>query len=86
MTATLTLDLPEDVLQSARLTMEEARLELAIALFAAQRLAMGKAAEFAKLPVGQFQAMLAARHIGPHYDRHDALRDAATLAGLRPAQ
>ena len=85
MSATLSLDLPEDVLQSARLTVDEARLELAIALFAAQRLSMGKAAEFARMPVGQFQGMLASRRIGPHYDSNDALLDASTLARLRSA-
>ncbi len=85
MPATLTMDLPEDVLQTARMTVDEARVELAISLFASQRLSMGKAAEFAGLPVAHFLGMLAARHIGPHYDREEALSDAATLARLRAA-
>ena len=82
MPATLTMDLPEDVLQTARMTVDEARVELAVSLFASQRLSMGKAAEFAGLPVAHFMGTLAARHIGPHYDRHEALSDAATLARL----
>jgi predicted HTH domain antitoxin len=77
-----TLELPEDVLRSARITPDEAKRELAIVLFSAERLSLGKAAEFAGVPVWQFQAILTARRIGPHYDRHDALRDAATLASI----
>ena len=39
-------------------------MELAIALFAGQRLSLGKAAELAGLPVGQSQRHLATRHLG----------------------
>lgn len=77
------MELPSDLLNSARLTVNEARLELAIALFANERLSMGQAAELAALPIGEFQLHLGARRIGPHYDASDARRDAATLANLR---
>jgi len=80
---TLSMELPSDLLNSARLTVNEARLELAIALFANERLSMGQAAELAALPIGEFQLHLGARRIGPHYDASDARRDAATLAKLR---
>jgi predicted HTH domain antitoxin len=43
---------------------------------------MGRAAELAGLPVADFQARLAARRIGPHYDEQDALEDAAFLQQL----
>ena len=43
---------------------------------------LGKAAEFALLPVGVFQFHLANRKLGPHYDVADALEDAAVLASL----
>ena len=84
MTTTLALDLPSDVLASARMTLAEMRTELAIALFRLDRLSMGKAAELAALPVGIFQSQLAARGIGPHYEVADALDDAAALAALSP--
>ena len=58
MSATLSLEIPSDVLDSARMTLADAKLELAIALFAAQRLSLGKAAELAGLPVGEFQMHL----------------------------
>lgn len=83
MTKTLSLEIPSDALESARMTLQEARLELAIALFAGHRLSQGKAAELAQLPVAEFQMHLGTRHIGPHYDEADARQDAAMLAELR---
>jgi predicted HTH domain antitoxin len=64
------------------MTIGDAKLELAIALFAAGRLSMGKAAELAALPVAEFQMQLGARHIGPHYAVADARADRETLARL----
>ena len=81
--STLSFEIPSDILESARMTLNDARVELAIALFATGKLAMGKAAELARLPVGEFQMFLGARHIGPHYDAADAAEDAQTLAALR---
>lgn len=83
MSATLTLEIPGDVLESARMTMAEVKLELAISLFAANRLSMGKAAELAGLPVAEFQMHLGTRHLGPHYDASDAREDQETLAALQ---
>ena len=83
MSATLSLEIPSDVLDSARMTLADAKLELAIALFAAQRLSLGKAAELAGLPVGEFQMHLGTRHLGPHYDADDAREDRETLVALR---
>ena len=85
MTGTLSMEIPIDVLESARMTMADAKLELAIALFAAGRLSMGKAAELAVLPVAEFQMHLGTRHLGPHYDAADAREDRETLATLRGA-
>jgi len=84
MNATPTLDVPLEILDSARMTMEEMRLELAIALFNLDRLSMGKAAEFACLPVGTFQSHLASRQIGPHYGIDEAIEDARVLSALTP--
>jgi len=83
MPATVTIEIPADVLESARMTIQEAKLELAIALFAQGRLSMGKAAELAGMSVGRFQLQLGARQIGPHYSVEDALEDSAALAGFR---
>jgi predicted HTH domain antitoxin len=83
MGAPLTLEIPSDVLESARMTIADVKLELAVSLFAANRLSMGKAAELAGLPVSEFQMHLGARHLGPHYDVADAHQDRETLAALR---
>ncbi len=85
MAATLSIEIPGDVLESARMTIPDAKLELAIALFAGQRLSMGKAAELAGIPVGQFQMHLGARNLGPHYEEQDALDDQAALSLRRSA-
>lgn len=85
MNATLSLEIPRDVLESARMTVAEAKLELAIALFAANRLSLGKAAELAGQPVAEFQMHLGTRHLGPHYSTDDAREDRETLAALRNA-
>lgn len=82
MNAAFTLNVPAEVLASARMTLDDIRLELAITLFRLDRLSMGKSAEFAGLSVGAFQSLLASRKIGPHYDAADALEDAESLAAL----
>ena len=85
MPATLSFDIPSDVLESARMTVRDAKLELAIALFSRGRLSMGKAAELAGLSAGQFQLHLGSRNVGAHYDVEDAMEDKAILAAARPS-
>ena len=85
MKRTLNLELPADVLLAAHLTLDEVRTELAIALFGLERLSVGRAAELAGMPLGDFLTMLATRKMGPHMNAEDALRDAEMLAGLRLA-
>ena len=85
MPATLTMEIPSDALESARMTIGDAKLELAIALFSRGRLSMGKTAELAGLFAGQFQLHLGARGLSSHYGVEDALEDKAILAAMRPA-
>lgn len=75
-------DIPRDILDSARLSVEEMKLELAIALYARQRLGLGKARELAGLPLWEFCQILASRRISPHYDTEDLAEDLATLRAL----
>lgn len=65
------------------MTVGDAKLELAIALYAGSKLSLGKAAELAGLPPSQFQLHLGARKIGPHYSVEDAMDDQAFLSSLR---
>jgi predicted HTH domain antitoxin len=80
MSAVMTVELPADVMESARISAEEVRLEIAVALFRVERLSLGRAAELAGLSVQTFLEILCSRRIGVHYGVEDALEDARTLA------
>ena len=79
MTDMRVLEIPGDVLDSARLTVEEAKLELAVSLYAQRRLGLGKARELARLSLWEFRQVLAARRIPPQYDVEDLEQDVETL-------
>jgi predicted HTH domain antitoxin len=76
------LEIPQDILDSARLTIDELKLELAITLYAEGRLPIGKARELAEMTLWEFRQVLAARRIPPHYDVDDLDEDIATLQAL----
>jgi predicted HTH domain antitoxin len=76
---TATIEVPQDVLDSARLTVPELKLEMAISLYAQRRLSIGKARELAGLCLWEFRQILAARRISPHLDPEDLDRDMARL-------
>ena len=79
---TITLEVPQDTLDAARLTVAELKLEIAIALYAQGRLSIGKARELADMPLWTFRQVLAARKIPPHLTATDVDADAATLQAL----
>ncbi len=81
-TAAAQLEIPRDILDSARLSLEELRIELAVHLFAQGRLGVGKAHELAGLSLWEFRQILASRRIPPHYELEDLADDAATLRDL----
>ena len=78
----LTID--QDILDSARLTADDAKVELAVHLYSQRRLSLGKARELAGMSLWAFRQLLASRQIPPHYDEADLLADMATLRSLRP--
>jgi predicted HTH domain antitoxin len=80
MSAMMTLELPADVMESARISAGELRMEIAVALFRAERLSLGRAAELAELSVQSFMGVLCSRHISLHYGIDEAVEDARTLA------
>jgi predicted HTH domain antitoxin len=73
------LEIPQDVLDSARLTVLELKVEIAITLYAQGRLSIGKACELADMALWEFRQVLASRRIPPHYDEVDLDEDVATL-------
>lgn len=82
MTSVNVVEVPQDVLDSARLTVPELKVELAVHLYAQGRLGVGKARELAGLSLWEFRQLLAARRIAPHYDESDFDKDLATLRDL----
>lgn len=77
-----TLEIPQDLLDSARLTIEDLKVEIAVSLYANRRLSIGKARELAEMSLWQFRQVLAARRIPVHYDEADLDDDVATLREL----
>jgi predicted HTH domain antitoxin len=82
MSAINVLEVPQDVLDSARLTIPELKTELAVYLYAQGRLSVGKARELAGLTLWEFRQLLASRRISPHYDVAELDQDVATLREL----
>ena len=79
MNATQILEVPQDVLDSARLTVAELKVEVAILLYTQGRLPIGKARELADMSLWEFRQLLASRRISPHYEMDDLEEDVATL-------
>lgn len=76
------ITLPRDVLESARMSAEEAKQELAVSLYAQGRLSVGKARELAGMSLWAFRQLLALRGVPSHYDVPDLEEDLATLRAL----
>lgn len=74
-----TIDVSQDILDTTRLTIAELKVELAIVLYAQERLSFGKAREFANMTHWEFRQMLASRRIHPHYDVAELEEDVQTL-------
>jgi predicted HTH domain antitoxin len=82
MPATAHLEIPQDVLDSARMTADQLLVELAVHLYAQGRLSLGKAHELAGLSLWEFRQILGLRRIAPHFDAEDLEQDLETLRQL----
>ena len=80
--ATATLEIPQTVLDAAQMSAPEMRRELALTLYAQNRLSLGKARELAGLSLWEFRQWLATRRIETHYDVTDLQDDLTTLRAL----
>ena len=69
----------DDILQSARLTEDELKQEIAILLFQKEKLTLAQASRFAGMSRLQFQHLLASRNIPVHYDIAEFEEDLKTL-------
>lgn len=82
MNGMILFEVPQDILDSARLTPAQLKLELAISLYAQGRLSIGKARELAEMSLWEFRHQLASRRIPAHYDTADLQEDLDTLNTL----
>lgn len=80
--AIATLEIPQVVLDAAQMNVHDVRRELALTLYAQQRLSLGKACELAGLTLWEFRQWLAMRRIEAHYDTADLQEDMTTLRDL----
>jgi predicted HTH domain antitoxin len=76
------LEIPQDILDSARLTIDQLRTELAVHLYEQGRLSIGKAHELAGLSLWEFRQLLGSRRVAPHLDTEDLEQDLETLREL----
>jgi predicted HTH domain antitoxin len=81
--ATTSLEIPQDILDSARLSIDQVRTELAVHLYEQGRLSIGKAHELAGLSLWEFRQLLGSRRISPHFEAADLEQDRVTLGELR---
>jgi predicted HTH domain antitoxin len=79
----MSIVIPEDIAQSARLTAAELMQELAVALFQREKLTLGQASRLAGMSQWQFQQLLASRDISLHYGVAEFEADLQTLAEMR---
>jgi predicted HTH domain antitoxin len=74
-----TIEIPQEIMDSARLSTAEIKQEIALSLYAHRRLSIGKARELAGLSLWEFRQLLGTRRIAPHFDRNDLAEDLTTL-------
>ena len=78
-----TIEVPQEILESARATVPELQMELAIWLYAQGRLSLGKARELAGMALSEFRHLLASRRIAAHFDEADFADDLSAIEALR---
>ena len=82
MSATVSIEIPREIIHSTRMTPEELKRDLAILLFQQGKLSFGKAREMAGMTVWAFQQLLGSRGISVHYDLEEYEEDLQTLREL----
>ena len=75
----MNLTIPDEILQTARVTEEEIRQEIAVLFFEKDRLTLAQASRLAGMERLRFQHLLASRGIPVHYDVEEFEEDLSTL-------
>lgn len=71
--------LPDEILQAARMTEDEMRQEIAVLLFQKEKLTLAQASRLSGMSQLQFQHLLASRKIPLHYDTAEFEQDLKAL-------
>jgi predicted HTH domain antitoxin len=79
-TQLMVLHLPDEIILPLNLSEFDLLTELAVALYAAQKISFGKARELSGLNWVRFRQILAARNIPAHYTEEDFNADLAALS------
>ena len=75
----MTIELPDKDIGSLRLTSEQARVELAVGLYAGQQTALGRARRIAGISSTAFMYEIGRRGLCINYTAEDALTDVETV-------
>jgi predicted HTH domain antitoxin len=73
------IELPDADIASLHLTPEQARLELAVGLYAGREVTLGRAARIAGIPYAAFLQEIGKRQISINYTEQDAIDDVNRL-------
>ena len=74
--------IPDDILQAARMSEAELKREIAIMLYQQKKISAGKARRLAGMNLIEFRREIASRGICVHYDVEDWKADLKTLEKL----
>jgi predicted HTH domain antitoxin len=75
----MVIELPDGDIESLHLTQEQARLELAVGLYAGREITLGRAARIAGTTYASFLQEIGRRGICVSYNEGDALHDIEQL-------
>jgi predicted HTH domain antitoxin len=78
----MSIVIPDDILQSTKMTEDELRLEIAIMLYKQEKISSGKVRAWTGLTVIEFQHELAKRELCINYDVEDLQADIKTLQSM----
>jgi predicted HTH domain antitoxin len=78
----MSIVIPDDILQAAKMTEAELKLEIAIMLYGQEKISSGKVRNWTGLTVIEFQHELAKRQLWINYDVDDFQSDIKTLQSI----
>ncbi len=82
MSATISIEIPREIIHATRMTPQELKRDLAVLLYQQGKLSFGKSREMADMTVWAFQQLLGSREIPVHYGVEDYEDDLQALREL----